>query len=90
MSNAFWDNLTTGSGATDIIVKNASNVVLSREIVSIDKSAKTGEMHFKAESLSGSLDTTFTISVGGTVLTDNQNTSTWSNNGYVGVWHLGR
>ena len=88
MSNAFWDNLTTASGTTDIVVKNSSGTSLSREIVAIDKSAKTGEMHFKADSLSGTSDTTFSISVGGTVLTNNQNTNTWSN-GYVGVWHLG-
>ncbi|MCP4377453.1 MAG: LamG domain-containing protein [bacterium] len=88
MSNDFWDNLTTGPGTTDIVVKNSVGTVLSREIVSIDTSTKTGEMHFKADSISGSLDTTFSISSGGTVLTNNQDTNTWSN-GYAGIWHLG-
>ena len=88
MGDGFWGNLTTGSGTTDIIVKNAGDAVLSREIVWLDEDNRQGEMHFKADSLSGSSDTTFTISVGGTVLTNNQNTNTWSN-GYVGVWHLG-
>ena len=88
MHDGFWDNLTTGLDTTDIVVQNGDGAALSREIVWLDTDNRKGEMHFKANSLSGSLDTTFTISVGGTVLTDNQNTDTWSN-GHVGVWHLG-
>jgi len=88
MDDGFWGNLTTGPGTTSIVVKNAGGISLSREIVWLEEDNHKGEMHFKAHSLSGALDTTFTVSVGGTVLTDNRNTDTWSN-GYLGVWHLG-
>lgn len=87
MGNGFWDNVTVGFGQTDVVVKNAGSEVLSREIVSIDTSVKTGEMHFKADLLSGTSDTTFTITVGGGTLAGSD-TDTWSN-GYLGVWHLG-
>lgn len=88
MMDGFWNNVTTGSGTTDIVVKNAGGTVLSREIVWLDKDSRKGEMHFKADFLSGTSDTSFAISVGGGSLTHNRGTDTWSN-GYLGIWHLG-
>ena len=87
MDHGFWDNVTPSSGTTDIVVKKAGGAALSREIVWLDKDSRKGEMHFKADSLSGTSDTSFIISVGGGALTPNRDTDTWSN-GYLGVWHL--
>lgn len=95
LSAAFWS--TTPSGAslvgTDIRVTNNSNTELPRELVFASSTAQTGELHFKADSISSTTDTTFKIWYNGTTTGDYATTTTygaqnvWTND-YFAVWHM--
>lgn len=91
LSTQFWNTVTNGGG--DIRVTTDSNTEVSREVVSASTTLKTGELHFKAPTISSTTDTTFRIWYNGSS-DDYATTSTygaqavWSNE-YVGVWHLG-
>lgn len=66
---------------------------LSREIVSIDTGAETGELHFKADSISSSVDTTFYIYYGnaaapGYVADDPFGSESVWTNGFILNYHL--
>ena len=83
----------TNSGCADVRVKESDgSTEVPREIVACDTTAETGELHFKASSLSSSFDTDFYIYYG-TGDSDYARDATyglenvWTND-YVGVWHL--
>jgi hypothetical protein len=65
MSDDWWDVVASGGG--DIRVTRSDGVTeCAREVVSCDTVNKTGELHFLANSVSGSSDTDFYIYVNGT------------------------
>ncbi|MFP4616719.1 MAG: LamG-like jellyroll fold domain-containing protein, partial [Candidatus Paceibacterota bacterium] len=84
----------TNSGCADVrVTESDGSTEVPREIVSCDRTAETGEMHFKAPSLFASSDTEFYIyyGYGGSDYTDSDTygaENVWTN-GYAGVWHLG-
>jgi hypothetical protein len=90
LSDRFWTMTNEG---TDIRVTNISKTELPRELVSASTSARTGELHFKADTISSSTDTEFRIYYNGTTTRDYLRNETygsenvWTNN-YVGVWHF--
>jgi penicillin-binding protein-related factor A (putative recombinase) len=96
LSATFWATTPTGSSTvgTDIRVTTADNTEVPRELVFASSTAETGELHFKAPTISSSTDTIFKIWYNGTTTGDYARDATygtehvWSN-GYVGVWHLG-
>ena len=91
LSTQFWNTVTNGGG--DIRVTTDSNTEVSREVVSASTTLKTGELHFKAPTISSTTDTTFRIWYNGSS-DDYATTSTygaqavWSNE-YVYVSHDG-
>ena len=91
-SHAFWSNVQANGG--DIVITNSSNTRLSVEIVSINTGTNVGQLHFKADSLSSSVDTDFYIYYTGggsetqpAVGASFGRNDVWSNN-FAGVWHL--
>jgi len=62
MSTSFFANTNTTCG--DIRVTNAAGDELAREVVACDRSAETGELHFKADSILSATDTSFFIYYG--------------------------
>jgi len=97
LSATFWS--TTPSAATytgtDIRVTtdDGSPVELARELVFASSTAQTGELHFKANSISSTTDTVFRIYYNGTTTGDYATSSTygaqnvWTND-YRAVWHF--
>ena len=83
--------VSVASSGQDIrITKLDGKTLLAKELVSIDKLAKTGELYFKAETLSSSIDNEFYIYYGNSdsnLSDENTSADVWSN-GYAGVWHL--
>ena len=82
------------SDGSDIRITTGDQVTqIPREVVVIDTSGETGEVHFKAPSLSGTADTTFYIYYCNSSATEpaaastNGSQNVWTN-GYQGVWHL--
>ena len=75
------------------VVESDDSTETPREIVDCDTGAGTGEMYFKADSLSSSATTTFYIYYGNSGASDYATSSTngasnvWTN--YGGVWHMG-
>lgn len=75
--------VTTADGQTEV----------AREIVSYDASTDTGEMHFKAPSLSATSDTDFYIYYDNDAATEPASDATFGSenvwtNGFEAVWHL--
>lgn len=91
MPSEFWNN--TINGCADIRIETSGGTEVPREIVSCDISAETGELHFKAPSISSSADTVFNIKYG-TAESDYADDATygaenvWTNN-YIIVSHDG-
>ncbi|MGD2279517.1 MAG: DUF2341 domain-containing protein, partial [Candidatus Omnitrophota bacterium] len=76
------------SDGSDIVVTTADGkTVLKREVVDIDTVGETGELWFKASSLSSSSDTTFYIYYGNSSADLSDDADVWSN-GYLSTWHL--
>ena len=78
----------------DIRVTNSNGVTeMAREVVAVNKGSETGELHFRADSLSSSSPTSFYIYYGNSGASDYAVTATygrnnvWSNN-YDAVYHL--
>ncbi len=97
LSDQFWATTPTGTSTvgTDIRVttNDGTPVELARELVAASSTAQTGELHFKANSISATTDTVFRIYYNGTTTGDYSDTTTygaesvWTNE-YVGVWHM--
>ncbi len=96
---AFFANVQ--SDGDDIRITSSNGTTeLPYELVSLDASGApscatncTGELHFKASSISSSSDTTFYIYYGnvaatGYAITDTYGAENVWTNGYAGVWHL--
>ncbi|MFQ5922269.1 MAG: LamG-like jellyroll fold domain-containing protein, partial [Anaerolineales bacterium] len=88
----FFSNVNADGG--DIRVTNSTGTVeMPREVVAINTGAQTGELHFRADSLSSSANTNFYIYYGNSGASDYAVTATygrnnvWSNS-YAAVWHL--
>jgi len=94
LSSQFWSTTPSASTTvgTDIRVTNSSNTELPRELVFASSTAQTGELHFKADSISSTTDTVFKIWYNGTTTGDYATTSTygaqnvWTD--YNVVWHM--
>ena len=75
--------VTTADGATE----------LPREVVGINVGSSTGELHFKADSLSSTANTDFYIYYGNSAISEPAASAAYGSqnvwtNGYVGVWHF--
>jgi len=97
LSTTFWSTTPAASSTvgTDIRVttNDGSPVELPRELVFASSTLETGELHFKANSISSTTDTVFRIYYNGTTTGDYARDATYGSenvwtNGYVGVWHL--
>ena len=93
LGSDFFTNVADANGG-DIRVTEANGITeLPRQIVAINTGAETGELYFKATSLSNTQDTDFYIYYGNAGATEplpsdpNGSENVWTN-GYVGVWHL--
>ncbi|MFA6306195.1 MAG: hypothetical protein WCV70_00505 [Patescibacteria group bacterium] len=88
----FWAHVKTA--CADVrITKTDGTAELPREIVSCDTSAKTGEMHFKADALADSTDTDFYIYYGNADATEPVANAVYGpqnvwTNSYQAVYHL--
>jgi hypothetical protein len=86
MPAAFFSNMHYANG-DDILVTAGDGITrLPRELVSYNAGG-TGELWFKAPSLSVSYNTNFYIYYNSTSIETDDAASVWSN-GYVGVWHM--
>ena len=89
---SFWGNVNLG--CSDVRVTRGDGYTeLAREIVSCDTSANTGEMHFKADSLSSSADNTFYLyfnnsDASGYSATEAFGAENVWTNGYEAVFHF--
>ena len=92
LGSNFFTNVTDANGG-DIRVTTGDGVTeLARQVVDIDTGGETGELHFKADSLSSSQPTSFYIYYGSletepAAAAANGSNSVWSE-GYAGIWHL--
>jgi hypothetical protein len=80
----FFDNVR--NDGMDIIVTDSANILLTRELVSINKSQKSGELWFGANFLSSTVDTRFRIYYGNPSANIANSTGLWSS--YRIVNHL--
>jgi Concanavalin A-like lectin/glucanases superfamily len=93
LSPQFWSTVTSGGGDIRVTTNSGSPVELAREVVSASTTLETGELHFKANSISSTTDTVFRIYYNG-VAANYANSDTygaqnvWTND-YVAVYHLG-
>jgi len=86
LGSNFFSNVK--SDGSDIVITSSNGTTkLSRELVSIDTTAQTGELHFKATSLSSSTDTDFYCYYGYASASETNDTTTWDSS-FMGVWHL--
>lgn len=92
LPSAFFSGINTGGG--DIRITQSDGITeVPREIVSASTTAETGELYFKASSVSSTTDTIFYIYYGNATATDYAVTATYGaqnvwNNGYVLVSHM--
>ena len=92
LDNSFWTYAK--SDCSDIRMTSSDGTTeIARELVTCNSGAKTGEIHFKAPSLSSSANTDFYVYFGNGGASDYASSSTygannvWDSN-YKGVWHL--
>lgn len=86
----FWSGIRSDGG--DIRVTTSAGVEVPREVVWVATSTQTGELHFRADSISSTTDTTFYVYWNG-VTPDYERTDTYGSenvwtNGYLLVHHL--
>jgi len=92
MSSGFFSNVQSDGG--DIRVTKADGTTeVAREVVSVDTASSTGELHFKAPSISGTSDTEFYIYYGNSGASNYADSATYGaenvwTNGYGAVWHF--
>jgi len=90
-SDNFWS--TVSSDGSDIRVTDSTgSTQYPVEVVSIDTTGKTGEVHFKIDSLSDTVDTDIRVYYNGTSAARDNDAlygqyEVWSND-YLGVYHL--
>lgn len=76
------------SDGSDIVVTSSDgSTKLKRELVAYSSGGNTGELWFKASSISGANDTDFYIYYGNAAGAETNDTDTWKSN-YSGVYHL--
>lgn len=86
LPSSFFSTVQSDGG--DIVVTSSDYVTkLSRELVSINTGASTGELWFNAPLLSASTDTTFYIYYGNALANESNSTQTW-NSDFVYVEHM--
>jgi len=91
LGSDFFNNVKADGG--DIRITKADGTTeLAREVVNIDTSGLTGEVHFKADALGSTTDTEFYIYYGNAAASDYAVTDTYGRNNvwtdYDGVYHL--
>lgn len=92
LNDAFFTHVK--NGGADIRITKADGITeLAREVVACDTTAKTGEVHFRADALSKDDDTEFYIYYGNSGANDYAVGATYGrnnvwNSSYKGVWHL--
>lgn len=85
MPDEFFSSIQTNGN--DIVVTTSDEVTqIEHELVEVDTANKTGELHFKAPTLSASSATDFYIYFGNSNALDSSNANIWSD--YRGVWHF--
>ncbi len=80
-SHSFWNHVKSNGG--DIIITNSSGTRLPVEVVSVDTSAKTGEVHFKADLIENSTSTDFYLYYGSSTASQPASSSAY---GVYSVW----
>lgn len=85
VSVGFWRHIKS-DGSDIVVTEKDGETKLKRELVAIDTGKETGELHFKAPSLSSSTKTVFYIYYGNAAATETNDTDTWNTN-YKAVWH---
>ncbi len=85
LPSEFFTKVKT-TGADIRITKADGKTELAREVVSIDLTTKTGELHFKADSLKATSDNEFYIYFGNPAAAEIGGQNVWTN--YVAVYHL--
>ena len=92
LPSAIWSGVRSDCGDIRVVASDESTE-LPRELVACDAGAQTGELHFKANSISTSSDTTFYLYYGNSSAVDYAEAAeygaqnVWTND-YVGVWHM--
>ncbi|MDA8596745.1 LamG domain-containing protein [Candidatus Pacebacteria bacterium] len=92
LGSHFFSNVASDGG--DIRVTTADGTTeVAREVVAINTGASSGEMHFRAPTISSSADTTFYIYYGSATENEYQASSTYGSHGvwadnYAAVYHL--
>ncbi|PSO45766.1 MAG: hypothetical protein BRC25_00975, partial [Parcubacteria group bacterium SW_6_46_9] len=93
MSSGFFSNVQSDGGDIRITQSDGTTEV-ARDVVSIDTASSTGELHFKASSVSSTSDTEFYVYYGNSGASNYTETATYGaenvwTNSQAGVWHLG-
>lgn len=75
------------------VTKSDGTTEVPREVVTYNAASDTGELHFKADTLSGTANTDFYIYYGNASASDYAPNATYGaqnvwTNGYAGVWHM--
>ena len=92
LGSEFFSNINSDGG--DIRVTASDKVTeLPREVVFASTTAQTGELYFRANSISSTTDTTFYIYFGNDSATDYASSSAYGaqnvwTNSFTGVWHM--
>ncbi|MCE2929081.1 MAG: DUF2341 domain-containing protein, partial [Candidatus Caenarcaniphilales bacterium] len=92
LPGSFFDNVSA-NGADLRVTSSDGSTEIAREVVSLSKTANTGELWFKAPSLSSAANTEFYIYYGNNTASEPLANSTfgsqnvWSN-GFVAVYHM--
>jgi hypothetical protein len=85
LGNDFF-GIVDSDGADIVVTTSGGGIKLLREVVDIDTSAKTGELHFEAPFLSSSVATDFYIYYGNGSATETNDSDLWID--YAMVQHL--
>ncbi|HTW96710.1 MAG TPA: DUF2341 domain-containing protein, partial [Candidatus Methylomirabilis sp.] len=94
-SNNFWAHTKRNSDGGDLIVTDSNNNQLPLEVAAISTSTKTGEIYFKASSISSSSNPVFYLYYGSSTARQVASSTTygarnvWDSN-YAAVWHMGQ
>jgi hypothetical protein len=87
MPAAFFTSMQHTDGSDILVTADDGITRLPRELASFNKGGLTGQLYFKAPSLSLTYNTNFYIYYNSTSTEANDAANVWSY-GYVGVWHM--